>query len=343
MQQAKGLRTALCVRIVHTKSQSDGSAVYVLRVEDVESGLQWVVPRSYEEYYTLNKELASLSKYSKEVQFLRKRFIFFSTAKLIEIRIVELEQYTRKMLHILTVYATTDSAASKSLRHLQNFLGVDKYMDTVHPPLIDDQRYIELMAYRLMNDFTSPACQQCVRFITSVDLDSITEQGPDGYKAVLTFMRDALAEVEAFVQAQYQQQMVQTLRGRRPGLTAEESFVRKCIRRQVEAALYLPLHRTVFRIVCSYLAQRVRALAEAITRVKQHGVFPNKVLLVDTYIVQARALPAAVTTFRRLVQAYLPLDQEMLFEEFMAAVIGLLQECTAKHRNSKAQVRGRFK
>lgn len=40
--QAKGLRTALCVRIVHTKSFGD-TVVYVLRVEDVESGLQWVV------------------------------------------------------------------------------------------------------------------------------------------------------------------------------------------------------------------------------------------------------------------------------------------------------------
>ncbi len=42
--QAKGLRTALCVRIVHT-SFVDDAVVYVLRVEDVESGLQWNVRR----------------------------------------------------------------------------------------------------------------------------------------------------------------------------------------------------------------------------------------------------------------------------------------------------------
>ena len=44
--QAKGLRTSLCVRIVHTKLKDDAVA-YVLRVEDVESGLQWVSVCTY--------------------------------------------------------------------------------------------------------------------------------------------------------------------------------------------------------------------------------------------------------------------------------------------------------
>ena len=42
--QAKGLRTALCVRIVHT-SFVDDAVVYVLRIEDVESGRQWSIRR----------------------------------------------------------------------------------------------------------------------------------------------------------------------------------------------------------------------------------------------------------------------------------------------------------
>ena len=325
---------------MHTKSQSDGSVVYVLRVEDVESGLQWVVQRRYRDFFSLNEELVDMSHFAKEVEFPRKRITIRNTAKLIEMRIVALEQYTRKMLHILTVYATMDSAASKSLRHLQNFLGVDKYMDTVHPPLIDDQRYIELMAYRFMNDFTSPACQQCVRFITSVDLDSITEQGPDGYQAVLTFMRDALAEVEAFVQAQHQQQMVQTLRGRRPDLTAEEqeSFVRKCIRRQVEAALYLPLRRTVFRIVYSCLAQRSRTMHRAITLLQKAS--PN-FLQVDPYVPRARALPATVKAFRRVIQAYLPADQAQLIVQAAMAVMELHKECSAEKNRLKTLFQGK--
>ena len=31
---------------------------------------------------------------------------------------------------------------------MQAFLGLEKYVDAVHPPPMDDQRYIELMAYR---------------------------------------------------------------------------------------------------------------------------------------------------------------------------------------------------
>jgi hypothetical protein len=49
--KAKGLRTALCVRIVHTSFVED-AVVYVLRVEDVESGLQWSVRRRFERYPT---------------------------------------------------------------------------------------------------------------------------------------------------------------------------------------------------------------------------------------------------------------------------------------------------
>lgn len=46
IDQAKGLRTALCVRIVHTSFTED-AVVYVLRVEDIESGLQWSVRKRY--------------------------------------------------------------------------------------------------------------------------------------------------------------------------------------------------------------------------------------------------------------------------------------------------------
>ena len=43
--------------------------------------------------------------------------------RIIEERIVTLEQYTRRVLHILTSHSTMDPLASRSLRHLQNFLG----------------------------------------------------------------------------------------------------------------------------------------------------------------------------------------------------------------------------
>ena len=55
------------------------------------------------------------------------------------------------------------------------------------------------------------------------------------------------------------QEMLRKLAERRPNYTAEQSrvFVRRCVRRQVEAAIYLPLRRTVFRIVYSFVAVQV--------------------------------------------------------------------------------------
>jgi len=334
--QAKGLRTALCVRVVHTKSHGD-TVVYVLRVEDVESGLQWVVQRRYSDFFALNEELLDMTHFTKEVEFPRKRLSIRNTAKLVEMRIVALEQYMRRMLHILTLYATMDASASRTLRHLQTFLGVDNYLDCVHPPPLDDQRFIELMAYQFLNDFNSEACQQCVRFITTVDLDSVIEAGPEGYIPVLNYARDALSEVEQFVQQQHMSQMIQTLRTRRADLSEDQlrSFVRKCIRRQVEAALYLPLRRTVFRIVFSFLAGKSKDLQRAISMLQQAT---PKFLMVDPFVTRAPALPRTVKAFRRVIQAYLPADQGQLLIHAATAVMELHKECQAE-RNRLAALR----
>lgn len=84
---------------------------------------------------------------------------------------------------------------------------MDKYIDCIHPPPIDDQRFIELMAFRFatisvivrevlchsffrfLNDFSSPACQQCVRFVSSVDLEGMIDPSdPEGFKPILTHL-----------------------------------------------------------------------------------------------------------------------------------------------------------
>jgi len=314
------------VRIVHTKSHGD-TVVYVLRVEDVQSGLQWVVQRRYSDFFALNEELLDMTHFTKEVEFPRKRLSIRNTAKLVENRIVALEQYMRRMLHILTLYATMDSSASRTLRHLQTFLGVDNYLDCVHPPALDDQRFIELMAYQFLNDFGSEACQQCVRFITTVDLDGMVEIGTvDGYVPVLNHVRDALAEVEQFVQQLHMAQMIQTLKTRREDLNEDQlrSFVRKCIRRQVEAALYLPLRRTVFRIVFTFLAEKSKLLQRAITMLQ--GA-PPKFFMLEPFVTRATLLPRTVKAFRRVIQAYLPADQGQLLIQAATTVMELHKEC----------------
>ncbi len=313
------------MRIVHTKNLSD-AVLYVLRVEDVESGLQWVVNRRYRDFHALNEELCDICQFTKEVEFPRKRISIRKTVKLVESRIVALEQYVRKLLHILTNYATMDAAASKALRNLQNFLGVDSYIESVHPPTMDNQRYMELMAYRFLNDFSSPACQQCIRFVNGVDLDGMIEQGPDGYTGVLNYMKDALSEVVQFVQQQHQQQMISALAPRQPEFSMEQlqSFVNKCIRRQVEAALYLPLRRTIIRIVYSYLAKKSQQMQRAMSLLQQA---PPSFFQVDPFIQHAKSLPAAVQAFRKVIEAYLPADQGHLLVKAAHAVLELHKEC----------------
>jgi hypothetical protein len=93
----------------------------------------------------------------------------------IEERIVALEQFIRMCIHRLTHYSPMDAHASQSLRRTQLFLGmllhcddiiilfilhslpislsslcadVGEYVDSLNPPPLDDQRYLELMVYR---------------------------------------------------------------------------------------------------------------------------------------------------------------------------------------------------
>ncbi len=334
--QAKGLRNALCVRIVHTKMQGE-VVIYVLRVEDVETGLQWVVHRRYRDFYTLHEELADMSTFTKEINFPQKSLTMRNNHRLVESRIVLLEQYIRRVLHLLTLYATMDPSASRSLRHLQNFLGVDKYIDCVHPPLLDDQRYIELMAYRFLNDFSSPACQQCVRFITSVELDPLVTMGPLGYKPVLEHISQALSEVELFVLQQHQQQMAQALIERKSDMTQEQSrvFIRKCVRRQVEAALFLPLRRNAFRIVFSFIAEQAQAMQRALTVLQQA---PPEYFMVDPGVLKAKSLPKAVKAFRDFIHAYLPADQGSLLMHAAATVMELHSECIQAKKNALSPV-----
>jgi len=330
--QAKGLRAALCVRIVHTKQLKD-TVVYVLRVEDVETGLQWVVHRRYRDFHALNEELADMSHFTRDVEFPQKRLSIRNSSKLVESRIVALEQYVRRVLHLLTLYATMDPMASRSLRRLQTFLGVDKYIDCIHPPLVDDQRHIELMAYRFLNDFSSPACQQCVRFVTNVDLDSMVTSGPEGYRPALSHLRQALNEVEQFVLQQHQQQMIQELGDRKPGLNADQlqTFVRRCVRRQVEAAIFLPLRRSIFRIVYSFVAEQAQNMQRAMARL-QHAT--PQYFMIPPHSLSAKLLPKAIKAFRDVIHAYLPADQGQLLLHAAAAVMELHTECVQLGREN---------
>jgi hypothetical protein len=329
---AKCLRAALCVRIVHTKlPQKSDSVVYVLRVEDVETGLQWVVHRRYRDFHALHEELEGMSKLTRGLSFPQKKISLIFNAKLVEARMLTLEQYTRRVLYILNANALHDPMASRALRHVQRFLGVDKYIDCIYPPPVDDQRHMELLAFRFLNDFNSPACQQCMRFVSNVNLDSLQDPSKpegDGYRPALRHLGEAMSEVEAFTLNRHQEQMKDELRARRPEMSAEaiSVFVRRCVRRQVESALFLPLRRAVYRLVTKYVARSAQLMQTSLNTL---SIATPAFFMVDANALEGTSLSRAVGKFRDIVYAYLPADQGQLLMHAAAAVVELHGECSA--------------
>ena len=191
-----------------------------------------------------------------------------------------------------------------------------------------------MIAYRLLNDFASPACQQCIRFVSAVNLEALVENGPDGYKPMLKHLSLALAEVEAFVLDNHMSQMLKKLTDRKPNYTAEQCrvFVRRCVRRQVEAAIFLPLRRAVFRIVYSFVAVQAQCMQRAMGLLQQAA--PDY-FEVDAFILQTNAMPRAIKAFRDVIQAYLPADQGQLLMHAAAAVMQLHSECSQANKGLK--------
>jgi hypothetical protein len=288
--------------------------------------LHWSINKRYNEFFSLYEQLRDICPYTKDLEFPKKRIAMKNSPKLVEMRIIGLELYIRKALHTLTLYASMDNSASKGLRHLQQFLGVDRKIDCIHPPPMDDQRAIEIMAYQFLNDYNSPACQQCVRFISSIEFDNLLETGEEGYKPLLQYLHDAVAEVEQFVQQQHEQQLASALKHRRPEWTDEQrmKLVRLCIRRQVESALYLPMRRNVFRIVQSFVADKSRKLHHAIALL-QHA--KPSVFMVDYEISRTVILPKAIRAFRKAILSYLPVDQGQFLVESAKIIAELHTEC----------------
>mmetsp|Transcript_2588 Transcript_2588/g.4712 ORF Transcript_2588/g.4712 Transcript_2588/m.4712 type:complete len:1040 (+) Transcript_2588:154-3273(+) len=340
--KAKGLRTALCVRIVSSKFIDD-AVLYVLRIEDEESGLQWNVRKRYNDFHALHKELQGLSKYLQDIPFPKKRIVTSRLSlRVIEERIVALEQFLRQAVHRLTQYSTSDAQASQSLRKVQEFLDVEMFIDCLKPPPLDDQRYLELMTYRRLNDFSSLSCKQCIRFVDNVDLDALAQNDKtNGYLPMLELVAQALREVEQYTIQQYGQQMNQILRDRRPAMPNDKvkTFVSKCVRRQVEGAIYLPLRRAIFRIVYSFIADKAERLQNAMKLLKNAPVktFFEKGSYDNLHLVNA--LPLAVTAFRNLVNAYLPSDQGNMLMKAAGAVMDVISEVeTIKKKGSSGNL-----
>eukprot|EP01031_Cornospumella_fuschlensis_P038092 gene38092-46287_t len=333
MLQAKGLRTLLDVRILHSVTKQD-TTQYVLRVEDVESGLQWTLRRRYNNFLSICEEIADISPLVKDIPFPRRKLSFgplFRAAqvdrKLVEERVVQLEVWLRKCIASLSLFATSDVTASEALRIVQTFLQVDCFLSPLYPPPLDDQRAVESVLYAHLcspplSSPPSPCSLQCSRFVTSIDLDSCATASGDSPpdQGLLTFMRDALAEVESFVMSTMSPALGTILEGRGSSLGEDQRavLIGKCVRRQVENALYLPLRRALLRLLASLQAGEVRRMQQSLQLLQQAKPALLGVRFPD--VQKAKA-------WGRALLAYLPSDQGVLLLSACTAIAHLHQEC----------------
>lgn len=221
--QAKLLRSLLNIRILHTKIIEESSIVlYIIRIEDIESGLSWLINKRYSEFLALYEELIVLSPSIKELEFPSKRMLRITT-KIVEERIKFLEYFLRKSFYLLVSSVTTDINASKGLELIHSFLNVNKYINCLNPPPIDEQRSLEIIAYQFLNDYKSVACQKCIKFVNNNDIEKLANLNNskdadnidnDDYIVVLEYIKDALQEVEDFVRSEHEETMLTALKSR---------------------------------------------------------------------------------------------------------------------------------
>lgn len=111
-------------------------------------------------------------------------------------------------------------------------------------------------------------------------------------------------------------------------MSSEEviTFVRRCVRRQVEAAIYLPLRRNVIKLTFPYLQAQTAELQRAMTVLRDAN---PSLFLAHPMVREAKSYEAARRMFRDISRAYLPADQGQLLIRAAGTVLAVYSECRA--------------
>lgn len=194
---------------------------------------------------------------------------------------------------------------------------------------------------------------RCEQFVTSVKLQNLLNpKSPTGYIPMLKHIQDvsqalltcfccfiivnhnvydilqAVSEVQEYVLDSFQSQLVNTLHKRNRDMSSEEviTFVRRCVRRQVEAAIYLPLRRNVIKLTFPFLSAETAELQRAMAALRDASPL---LFLAHPMVRQAKSFEAARRMFRDISRAYLPADQGQLLIRAAGTVLAVYSECRA--------------
>jgi hypothetical protein len=344
---AKAVRQSLNIRIVNTKTVDD-TVGYIIRVEDIESGLIWFVHRRYSDFLALHKEINNNTTdllQTNKIVFPNNRInLHIRYDKLIDQRVVGLENYLRKCLQCLFSNVTVDLSAAKALRRLQTFLMVDKHIDCIHPPYIDDQHLCERIVYTALTDPNNTASQQvsnflgqcpqliqayifrilsftCVLFVlVNIDLESYVEAGNEnGYRPMLLLLNRAMTEMNDYMRTNYYDQLESLMLTRKPEwrqlqqkqqndstivMPTEDAsvdllrqFIFRCIRRQVELAMFLPIRRDVFKLIFPFIALQALKMQQSLEILQEAS---TAFFGIDPLIPEMKCYTKAIKSFREV-------------------------------------------
>jgi hypothetical protein len=192
---------------------------------------------------------------------------------------------------------------------------------------VDDQRSVELTVFRYLNDATSQVSAQCRRFVRVTQPAELVGKGPDGHVSLLKHVNEACSEVCDFIKERYGDELYRSMKGRRPSSSSDKisQFVVKCIRRQVECCIFLPLRRSILHVMrtSASLDQQMTKLNAALEGLAEA---PPSMFGVSDEVLSAATLPLAVTALREAFFAYIPLDQRLMLLPATKAMIDLHSE-----------------
>jgi len=333
---AKGLRPVLCARVVSARVSRE-TTLYTLRVEDVESGHSWVTDRRFRDFFALQEQLLRLELSSRILDLvpalpakvnLRKR------SQVVEMRILGLEAYIRALVSTLSASAAMDRRASDALKLVQMFLGSAAISSHIIQRRVDDQRAVEVTVFRFLNDSSTKISSYCHKFITSTNLQDVAKS-MDGYRGMLQHLNQACVEVCDEVVITYGDELYRNMHGRRPKAGTEKikRFVYKCIRRQVESCIFLPLRRRTLAVMLnSVLLPSMETLA--LTARRMRSALPSFFSVPEEALL-APSLSSAVNALRDAFCAYLPLDQRLLLRSAAKIIVTVHEEVQTMYTEKK--------
>lgn len=207
-----------------------------LKVLDIESGVEWKVKKSLSDFVVLHEECERLGPTPSSLDFPFKKSKTPDNASINTDKQTRLEKYLRKLAGLTSVSPVAGAFAVA--KAVQDFLGVPERIDQIavmeQRPERELRQSIQVYAYTIIG---MPVFENLIRdFVEKV-------RGGDVLRI------DLLKEISRFIDHVAECVMggcVETLRllvlSKNPSLGLDEvdNFCLSCVRRQVEAEIYVP-------------------------------------------------------------------------------------------------------